>query len=264
MQTLVIGRTPARRRWSWITLLAWASVLALGLYGPIRQWPDYHQFVGDVALWGTPAALNVWSNLPFLLVGWWGLRQVRRLPRHADDSAWVGWRLFFAGVALTALGSAYYHWAPDDARLVWDRLPIALAAGGLLAAGWAEAGARRWGREAAALAALLAVVSVAWWHFTGLGSDQGGDLRPYLWLQLAPLLLVPCWQHRADAPWSERLAMLQAGLCYGLAKVAELGDAVVYDLSGGWLSGHHLKHLLAAAACALLAWMLRQRVARQG
>ncbi|TJZ67976.1 alkaline phytoceramidase [Chitiniphilus eburneus] len=260
METLVVDRNPWRGwRWSLTTLLALGSVLLLWAYGPIHQLPHYHDFVGDRAWWGVPAAVNVWSNLPFLLVGLWGLRVVGRLPRVPGDTAWAGWRLFFLGVTLTGAGSAFYHWAPDNARLVWDRLPIALAAAGMLAAGWAEGGHRAWGREAAALCALLAVISVAWWHFTGLGTAEGGDLRPYLWLQLAPLLLVPCWQHRAQAPWSERLAILQAGLCYGLAKVAELGDAVVYDLSGGWLSGHHLKHLLAALACAWLAAMLRQR-----
>lgn len=30
----------------------------------------------------------------------------------------------FAGLILTALGSGYYHLAPDNARLVWDRIPI--------------------------------------------------------------------------------------------------------------------------------------------
>ena len=30
-------------------------------------------------------------------------------------------------VALTAVGSAYYHLQPDDARLLWDRLPMIVA-----------------------------------------------------------------------------------------------------------------------------------------
>lgn len=36
----------------------------------------------------------------------------------------LGWTAFFLGVASTAFGSAYYHLKPDDARLVWDRLPV--------------------------------------------------------------------------------------------------------------------------------------------
>ncbi|MDM5181921.1 hypothetical protein PO883_32625 [Massilia sp. DJPM01] len=35
--------------------------------------------------------------------------------------------LGFLLIGLTAFGSSWYHLAPDDTRLVWDRLPIALA-----------------------------------------------------------------------------------------------------------------------------------------
>jgi hypothetical protein len=32
--------------------------------------------------------------------------------------------VFFARIALTAFGSAYYHLRPATGRLVWDRLPM--------------------------------------------------------------------------------------------------------------------------------------------
>jgi hypothetical protein len=32
--------------------------------------------------------------------------------------------VMFAGLSLTAFGSGYYHLAPDNARLVWDRIAI--------------------------------------------------------------------------------------------------------------------------------------------
>ena len=35
-----------------------------------------------------------------------------------------GWTCFYVGVAAVAVGSSYYHLKPDDARLVWDRLPV--------------------------------------------------------------------------------------------------------------------------------------------
>ena len=47
--------------------------------------------------------------------------------------------------------------------------------------------------------------------------------------------------------------MLGASLAlYGLAKLAESFDARVYQLTLHALSGHTLKHLLAAASAALL------------
>ena len=41
-------------------------------------------------------------------------------------------------VALLGFGSAYYHLAPDTDRLMWDRLPMAVAITALLAATLAE------------------------------------------------------------------------------------------------------------------------------
>jgi len=40
----------------------------------------------------------------------------------------------FLGLLLTACGSAYYHLAPDNARLVWDRLPMTVVFMPLVAA----------------------------------------------------------------------------------------------------------------------------------
>ena len=47
-------------------------------------------------------------------------------------AGWPGYRLFLIGLLLTAFGSGFYHFAPDNARLIWDRLPIALAEAGLI------------------------------------------------------------------------------------------------------------------------------------
>ena len=95
--------------------------------------------------------------------------------------------LFLIGLILTAFGSAYYHWLPDNARLVWDRLPIALVCAGLLAAVWAQM-ALPPGRAGivTGLLALYAVLSVLWWYWTEL--NRRGDLRPYLLLQILPIL----------------------------------------------------------------------------
>jgi hypothetical protein len=42
--------------------------------------------------------------------------------------------VLFCGLILTAAGSAYYHLAPDNARLVWDRLPMTMVFMSLVAA----------------------------------------------------------------------------------------------------------------------------------
>ena len=88
------------------------------------------------------------------------------------------------------------------------------------------------------------MAGVAWWAATG-------DLRPYLLLQAAPLLLIPLWQAQNAAPRRERLGFAIGIGLYVLAKAAELADAPILAATG-FVSGHTLKHLLAAAAAAVI------------
>lgn len=239
-----------------------AAVFALLLHGPIPQWADYHDFADQALRFGLPHAADVISNLGFALVGLWGFAALR--PRRHDPSlrdGWFGYRLFLLGLLLTAAGSAYYHLAPDNARLVWDRLPIALACAGLLAGVRAELvgpkGAQEAARRDAALLALFAVVSVAWWHFTE--RSGAGDLRPYVLLQALPLVLIPLWQAIYRAPRRDRLWFGLAITLYVAAKAAELSDHAVADHLIV-ITGHTLKHLMATAAAAVLVARLIQRL----
>ena len=238
--------TSLRSRHVFPGLILLIALTAMGLHGPIHQLADYHHFADQRGWLSIPHAADVLSNIGFAIVGLWGLFQLRHGgPVHHPGHA--GYRLFFAALLLTALGSAWYHLAPDNARLVWDRLPIALACAGLLSAIWREhLGAGRWVTPALAL---LAVASVGWWRFTDLlGAD---DLRPYLLLQLMPLVLIPIVQWQAGAPWAQRRAFLLAMVCYVMAKACELADHTILD-SLGVVSGHTLKHLLATVAAALV------------
>ena len=226
-------------------LLLLAAIAALALHGPIHQFAHYHDFADQRTLLGIPHACDVLSNLPFLLVGLYGMRQCwRSAPRHGL----AGWWLFSLGLLLTAFGSSWYHLAPDDARLVWDRLPIALASGGLLAAVWGDC-RQRDSLLPAGLLALGAGASVLWWQ-------QTADLRPYLLLQGLPLLMLPLWQWINRRPAAERRAMALAIGLYALAKVCELLDHPLAALLP--LSGHTLKHLLAAAGTLVVLSILSQ------
>jgi hypothetical protein len=167
---------------------------------------------------------------------------------HARREA-PGFVLFAAALVLTALGSSWYHLAPDNARLVWDRLPIALACAGLLSAAWQETAGLALPWLTTGLLALAAAGSVLWWRHTDLmGHD---DLRWYLLWQVLPLVLIPILQACYLRPPRERLAFGLAIGCNVAAKALELNDhAVLAQL--GWVSGHTLKHLLATVAAALL------------
>ncbi|MGE5539057.1 MAG: alkaline phytoceramidase [Gemmatimonas sp.] len=237
------------------TLIVGVAAVALLAYGPIAQFADYHAFA-DTRTWlGIPNAADVLSNAAFAGIGAWA---VARLWPHRGHPAlargWAGWMLFAASLVLTAAGSSWYHLAPDDSRLVWDRLPIALGCAGILAAVRAETCGRSGSLWPTLVLSVAAVASVAWWR-------QSGDLRPYLLLQASPLVLVPLWQTIHGAPSADRTAFAVAILLYAAAKAAELADRWIYGLSGV-VSGHTLKHLLAAAAAGVIVARLIARVRR--
>ncbi len=149
--------------------------------------------------------------------------------------------LFFGGLVLTSLGSAWYHLQPDDASLVIDRCGMGFAFAGLL--GLAAAG--RVSERAGALLGLavlvLAPVSVHLWSISG-------NLLAWVVVQfggMALVLALACLRPRISGlgiRWGWVIA------AYAAAKALELGDHEVYAFTGHLVSGHTLKHAVAALA----------------
>jgi hypothetical protein len=224
----------------------------MALHGPIAQPVHYHHFADARTAWGLPNAADVLSNLGFAAAGIWGWLCCSNARNEDAVLRSPGYRLFLLALVLTAAGSFYYHLQPDDARLVWDRIPIALACAGLLAAVHEETAGSAHGMRNTALLAIAAVWSVGWWTISG-------DLRPYLLLQALPLILIPLWQWIHGTPRSERRAFGVAILLYVLAKMAELHDHEILAMSG-FISGHTIKHLLATVAACVIVSVLVKRM----
>src|SRR5580704_2712437 len=98
----------------------------------IPQPQSYHMFADQRSFLGIPNFGDVVSNVPFAIFGLWGLAFLMRssseqLSEHFLDSRerWF-YLIIFTGLLLTAFGSSYYHLAPSNARLVWDRLPMTI------------------------------------------------------------------------------------------------------------------------------------------
>jgi len=240
-------------------------VVAVAILPPIPQDPSYHQFADQRSLFGIPNASDVGSNLFILAAGLAGLVQLWRSHRTAGPDSmqqstdrWLYGRWYLAAV-LTAIGSIYYHLAPDNHRLLWDRLPLAL----LLASFAAILIAERINLHAGLLAGppllVLAVGSVLYWY---AGETRGiGDLRPYLLLQLIVLLLTPLLLLLFDSPHPGETGRWWGLLViYALAKGSEQFDHKIFSL-GHLVSGHTLKHLLAAWAIYMT---VRIRAFREG
>lgn len=252
--------SPAMRRVVFGALLV-AVVGALWWIGPIPQDPAYHLYADRRAMLGMPYGWNVLSNLAFVAVGMIGLGIVGRLWKRSGDCILVFYLTLYAGVLLTGLGSAYYHVAPDDDTLVWDRLAMAVSFAGFFCSVVAELVSRRLAFGLLPVWLLAGLGGVAYWIATEHAG--AGDLRAYAVAQFLPVLWVPQLLALYPRPRHYTPYMLALIALYVLAKVFELLDAEVYQLTG-WISGHTLKHLAAAAAPAALLPMLRARYDQRG
>jgi hypothetical protein len=239
-------------RWRELTLLAFAAlpllVLVLGVE-PIPQDPRYHVLADNRTLFGVPSFANVASNLAFLIVGALGLHLCLTNGVRGAARSWLA---FFAGASAIAFGSAYYHWAPDDAALTWDRLPMTIVFMAVLCALVAEHVRLDLERLLLPLTLAIGMASIAWWRYTD-------DLRIYAWVQFAPLATIVFLLVAYRARYTHREYLAYGLIAYGFAKVAEVGDGAIFELTAGAISGHTVKHLLAAVALLMVYLMLRAR-----
>ncbi len=223
-----------------LALLLQTTGWVLNPHGHVHLYAHGHPFVDARSWLGLPNAMDVVSNLAFVLAGawgWWllGHRQVAAQSRPALA-------VFFTGLLLCGAGSAWYHWAPDVAGLAVDRLGMAVAFAGALAWVMHERGLPGVGL-ALPLLLLMGCISalLPWLHNQVLpwAVFQFGGMT---WVLLMALRRAPA--HALGVSVGAVIAW------YALAKWLELNDGTIFEATGQWVSGHSLKHL--AAACA--AW----------
>jgi hypothetical protein len=242
------GAISSRRAW-WLWLVLALPLALLPLLPPIVQDPHYHAFVDTRDVFGIPNFLDVVSNAAFLAVG---IAGIRLCLGHKISGATSSWLTFFVGVMLVAFGSTWYHWDPRDTTLVWDRLPMTIAFMGLFTALVTEHAAVSRQRTLLAVSIAVGASSVAWWRLTG-------DLKLYAWVQLAPFLAIALLLATYPAPYTGRRWLVLGFAFYALAKLAEFSDIRIYDATAHAISGHTLKHLLAAQAPLCVYLMLKKR-----
>ena len=248
-------RLPSLTRNEWLLALAGGALLLVALFAPaLAQPPHAHDFADQRAWWGLPHALDVLSNLPFAIASVLGLRALHRLPAAALPKAQRACaRLFFAGLLVVAVGSSWYHWAPDDLGLAIDRGAMSVAFAGLLGLLVAGLVRERAGAATAAALLVLAPASVAAWFATG-------NVLPWAVVQFGgmPLLLLAALVPSRPGTLAVRWSLVL--LAYALAKLFEANDLVLFAAGGELLSGHSLKHVVAALA----AWPVIHALASAG
>lgn len=229
-----------------VLLLATLALIVFAAFGPpMAQAEHYHAFADQRSWLGIPCAMDVLSNLPFALFGAAGLWVLARMPAQALGGTQRAQHqlaaVFFGGLILTAFGSAWYHWQPDDAGLAVDRLGMTVAFAGLLGLGAAAHISARAGWVLAVAVLLAGVASVALWA-------TQGNMLPWVVLQVGGLvwLLVLGWV--SPLPGAVPVRWWLIVVIYTVAKGLELADATVFEGSAQWVSGHSLKHVVASFA----------------
>lgn len=234
-----------------LTLIAFIAPVVPASAFPMPVFADTH------AWQGLPNAMDVLSNLPFLALGLWGLRWLHWLDRtheqvldavpvpasavhppvNALDCAWM----FFAGLVVTAVGSAFYHLQPEDMRLAADRAGMTVVFAGLIGFAVCERVSARAGWPAAwfVLASGLLAVAI---------SQRTGNLVPWALVQFGGMALVLVLALARPMKGAVGLKLGWVIFFYGLAKLFELSDQAIYEATQQLVSGHTLKHLAAALA----------------
>ena len=98
--------------------------------------------------------------------------------------------------------------------------------------------------------------SVVYWQMTELAGR--GDLRPYVLVQFYPMLGIPLLMFLFPPKYTRSADLLGAAALYALAKAFEALDTQIFGL-GQIVSGHTLKHIVAAFAIYQILRMLRRR-----
>jgi hypothetical protein len=244
-----------------LILLTIVLALVCCLVPRIPQPQSYHHFADHRSFLGIPNFGDVASNLPFAVIGVWGLSFLlfsnsNELSEHFIEQR-EQWPYYFVflGLLLTAFGSSYYHLNPNNATLVWDRLPMTITFMAMVTAVIAERISLRLGLWLLPVLLLVGLSSVYQWYWSEF--QGAGDLRFYASVQaysalviLLGLLMPRRYTRTADFGYVIGF--------YALAKALETFDRPIFAALH-FVSGHTLKHLAAAAAGYCILRMVQQR-----
>lgn len=233
-------------------------IIVFYLLAPIPQSQSYHRFADQRSWQGLPNAWNVLSNIAIALPGICGLFLLLSSNKvqfndHRERWLWVGVSI---GLMMTAAGSTYYHLAPDNTRLVWDRLPMTFVFMSLVAALIGERINIQLSLWLWPVLLFIGFYGVLFWYSGEM--QEKGDLRFYIGIQafaIVVTMLMLLFPSHYDRKWD--LAVVS--ICYGLALLFDLSDHQIYRITRGVVSGHILKHLTVGLAGGWLIWMIWKR-----
>jgi hypothetical protein len=256
-----LRRNVMTTRTRWIVGFTILCIAAAFLLPAVPQSLEYHHFADHRDVFGIHNFLDVVSNLGFLVAGIAGLVVVfgGRARFESRSERWP-YAVFFVGALLTALGSGYYHLAPNNESLFWDRLPMTIAFMGLVSSQIVDRISIRAGLALLVPMLLVGAASVIYWEATERAG--AGNVLPYGILQGYSVVIVLLLAMLSPSRYTRGNDLYWVFGWYVLSKLLETFDAQVLAL-GRVFSGHTLKHVAAAIASFTVCYMLMHRTLQE-
>ena len=246
-----------RTKTIFLILLSAVLITAVFFIDPIPQDQSYYAFADTRTILGVPNFWNVLSNFPFLLVGGAGLYYSSSKNRAGmSPDLRVAYLVFFAGIFLTGFGSAYFHFAPSNETLVWDRLPMTIGFMGLVTIIIGEHISLTAAKRMLVPLLIIGAGSVVFWALTELRG--AGDLRPYAIVQFLPMLLIPLILLMYRSIYDNVDFLWFVIVLYAFSKLFEYFDYATFEL-GHVISGHSIKHVVASIAPLVFLYGVHNR-----
>ena len=250
-----------KRYYKGVLLIAVFVITAIALYflDPIAQDLAYHRFSDCREYLGIPHFMDVISNLPFVIIGFMGIRLARKAYLKKSMTYFLMSFILFVGVFFTGLGSAFYHYSPNNFTLIFDRLPMTLVFTAFFSTIIYDYVDRRAGAMVFYTLLTLSVYSIFYWYYTEI--IGAGDLRLYAFIQFFPVLAVPLILifYRNTELYTKQI--LYAFGAYAVAKLFEHFDVQVFEFLG-FISGHTIKHIVSAVAIYFIYTIYRDQLSR--
>lgn len=219
-----------------------AGISATCFMDPFPQVQTYHLFADQRSAFNLSRFMDVVSNVGFLLAGILGLLQIKRtrsLPTPLQH--WL--QYYSLSLIFVAAGSAWYHHAPSNHSLIWDRLPMTVSFSFFFALITATHLSLAFAKKILPMLLLIGIGVTTYWYLTELRGE--GDLRFYAAFQFLGLGLACLIMTMFPARLLNKTPLVMTVLLYLLAKGFESADTLLFEFTQT-ISGHTLKHLISA------------------
>lgn len=168
----------------------------------------------------------------------------------------ISFTLFTAFLLLT-IGSSYYHLRPNNETLVYDRIPIVIILMSFFGFIIYDCIDYTKGYKGYIIFNIVGLLSVLYWIATE--HTGKGDLRLYILVQFYPIIAIPLILVFYKSSLNYKKEIILIFLFFGLAKVCEGFDKVIFILSSNAISGHSLKHILMVGAGLEIVKLMRKQ-----